>query len=151
MFTPGLAIFYSATILGPDHVCGVRTVPQNIPLRTRSQCAQPTRNMATLTNTLIDFYLSYKRTKIALQWLSTQTCFVGNWESKATFGSTREITDCVKRLPDKYEVPIFVMTGLREAIGARRRVHQMYNELHASASDASAQDSDDAHEAFIAR
>lgn len=111
-----------------------------------------TRNMATLTNTLIDFHLSYKRTtKIALDWLSTQTCSVGNWESKGTFGSTREIIDCVKRLPDRYEVPIFVITALREAIEARRRVHQMYKELHASASVAFAQDSDDAHEAFIAR
>lgn len=108
--------------------------------------------MTTSTNTLVDFYLSYKRTtKIALDWLLAQTWSVKGWKSKGTFGSTREIADFAKRLPDKCNVPLSVVTALRQAVGARRRVHQMYKELHASGSDASAQDSDDAHEAFITR
>lgn len=108
--------------------------------------------MATLPNTLIECYFSYKKlTKTALDWLLTQTRLVGSRESKETFASTREITDCAKRLPDKYEVPPFVINALREAITARRRVRQLYTELHASASDASTRDGDAAHEAFIAR
>jgi hypothetical protein len=99
------------------------------------------------TDTLIDLYLSYKRaTKTALQWLSAQPCL-----TKATFRSTREIADSAKRLPDEYDVPAFVIKALREAIELRRKVHHMYQELHASSSDISAQNNDNAHEAFITR
>ncbi|PVH96532.1 hypothetical protein DM02DRAFT_674751 [Periconia macrospinosa] len=91
--------------------------------------------------------MSYKRaTKTALQWLSAQPCL-----TEATFRSTREIADSAKRLPDKYDVPAFVIKALREAIGLRRKVHHMYQELHASSSDVSAQDNDNAHGAFITR
>jgi hypothetical protein len=100
----------------------------------------------------MDDYIFYKReTKTVLDWLSSQSSSLGNWASNGTFRSTREITDCAKRLPDKHEVPPFVITALRGAIGARRRVHQWYKELHASVSETSGSDADDAHEAFIAR
>src|ERR1700744_1702138 len=96
---------------------------------------------------LIDIYQSYKRaTKTALQWLLAQPCL-----TKTTFRSTREIADSAKCLPNEYNVPNFVIQALREAIELRRKVHQLYQELHAKSSDIFAQSDDDAHEAFITR
>lgn len=105
-----------------------------------------------MANTLVDFYLSYKKTtKIALDWLSTEPRSVVKWESKGRFRSTREITDFAKRLPRQCDIPPFVINALRDAVETRRKVHLMYKKLHASASNTSVKDSDDAHEAFIDR
>ena len=46
MFTPGLAIFYSATILRPGHVCGVVTYHSKFwPLFTISSTMVPNFSM----------------------------------------------------------------------------------------------------------
>jgi hypothetical protein len=96
------------------------------------------------TDVLIDLHISYKKaTKIGLQWLSAQTCL-----TTSTFRSTREIAISARRLPGAYDVPGFVIKALRDAIGLRRKVHQIYQERHASFTDTSAQESDRVYEAF---